>query len=783
MSDFLPVLERLEFTKIVERLSYFASSEPARAQLLQLTPTTNKELIELELQRVTEAKQLIIQEGSIPLDGIKNVLPSLRKSAIENHVLTAKELVEIATTLRTARVVSAFFKKRSPHFPLLWEVQKELFFDKVIEYNIFEALDEEGVVKDTASKDLRRIRQDIVSTSENLRRHLLTILKRVSERDFAQEEIVTTRDGRMVIPIKAEHKNHVPGFIHSSSASGATVFIEPAETLDLNNALRELQLREQREIERILRELTKQVQLVAGDIERSLRILCQLDILAAKAKYSIEILGSAPKLTTDERKISLVQARHPVLLQTHRREHVVPLDLELGTTASTLVITGPNAGGKSVALKTVGLLSLCVQAGIHIPVAPETTLCIFDKIFVDIGDEQSIENDLSTFSSHLVRLNEILREADQHSLVLIDEIGAGTDPAEGSALAASALEELTRRRCLTIATTHHGMLKVFAHQTPGIVNGSMEFDQHHLQPTYRFRLGIPGSSYALELAERLGLPDRIIRNARQLVGEEKVKLEGLLMELERQTQRYQDELKAMSEERDHLESLVSAYNQKIASLQKELRTIRRKAVLEADNIVQGAKAIIERSVREIRETNAERGKLKEVHKTIDQLRESIETLKTDHEVDDSDAITVGDVVRLKAGSEVGEVVAVQGQQAVVLWGNAKLRVRLSDLKRESKKKVQNVGSSTPPLSIEAGTEIDLRGLLGDEAIRKVQDFLDRAVMNGLHRVDIIHGKGTGALRRRVAEFLKSYPHVKAFRLGEWNEGGAGVTVVELKDEY
>jgi DNA mismatch repair protein MutS2 len=781
MRDFLPVLERLEFPKIVERLSRFASSEPARAQLLQLTPSTDKQLVELELQRVTEAKQLIIQEGSIPLDGIKNVLPALRKSAIEKHVLTPKELVEIATTLRTARIVSTFFKKRSLQFPLLWEVQKDLYFDKIIEYNIFQALDEEGVVKDSASKDLRQIRQDIGSSSENLRKHLLTILKRVFEKDFAQEEIVTTRDGRMVIPIKAEHKNHVPGFIHSTSASGATVFIEPAETLDLNNALRELQLREEREIERILGELTEQVRKVVGDIERSLRILSQLDTLAAKAKYSIEILGSAPQLT-DERRISLIQARHPVLLQSHRREQVVPLDLELGLTASTLVITGPNAGGKSVALKTVGLLSLCVQAGIHIPAAPETTLCIFDRVFVDIGDDQSIENDLSTFSSHLLRLNEVLRDANHNSLVLIDEIGAGTDPAEGGALGASVLEELTRRKCLTIATTHHGMLKVFAYQTPGMINASMEFDQLHLQPSYRLRMGIPGSSYALELAKRLNIPDHIIRRARQLIGEEKVKLEDLLVELERQTQRYQAELQAVSEERDRLESLVSAYDQRIASLQEELRMIRRKAILEADSIVQGAKAVIERSVREIRETNAERGKVKEVHNIINQLRQSIELLKSNQGVDNLDVITVGDAVRLKTGSEVGEVVAIQGQQAVVLWGNSKLKAKVSELRKESKKEIRHVGPSAASLTVDAGTEIDLRGLLGDEAIPKLQDFLDRAVMNGLHRVDIIHGKGTGALRRRVAEFLKSYPYVKTFRLGEWNEGGSGVTVVELKDE-
>ncbi len=780
MNDFAPALEKLEFHKVLDRLSQLVSSAPARTLVRQIQPLTDIPVIRLELERVSEAKALFIGEGTLPLDGIKDVLTALKKSTITNHFLNATELIEIASTLRAARTLSAFFNKRRDSAPQLALLAGDLFYDRVVEFNIYECLEEEGSVKDGASKDLKRIRQDMVSTSVNLRKHLATILKRVSEKDMAQEEIVTTRDGRMVIPVKAEHKNHVPGFIHSSSASGATVFIEPAETLDLNNMLRELQLREQREIARILTMLTDQVREIAPNVERTLSLLSLLDLIVAKAKFSIETMGSAPALT-EERTVSLVQARHPVLLQKHRREEIVPLDLSFGGETRTLIITGPNAGGKSVAMKTVGLLALCAQAGLHIPASPETELCVFRTMFVDIGDDQSIENDLSTFSSHLVQMKQVLEKADADSLALIDEIGAGTDPAEGGALAAAILADLTRRGCLTIATTHHGMLKAFAHETPQISNASMEFDQETLQPTYRFRPGVPGSSYALELGSRLGLPTSIITAARELVGEEKVRLEQLLIDLERQSQVYQQQIKEVSAERDRLDSLVQAYEQKIASLQKELKAIRSQAVAEAEQILKGAKSLVERSVKEIRESGAEKNTVKHAREELERLHHDIAAKRPEESPDQEEAIHVGDPVRLQQGTEVGEVVELKGPMATVLWGSARLKVDRKDLRKERRRST-TPGRADGGFSLPEGKpEVDLRGMMGEEAVSTVQQFLDNALLSGLHRVDIIHGKGTGALRKRIAEFLKTYPHVKSFRLGEWNEGGSGVTVVELAD--
>jgi DNA mismatch repair protein MutS2 len=468
------------------------------------------------------------------------------------------------------------------------------------------------------------------------------------------------------------------------------------------------------------------------------------------------------------------------LLQRHPREEVVPLELELGASVRTLVITGPNAGGKSVAMKTVGLLALCTQAGMHIPAAPESELGVFDDVFVDIGDDQSIENDLSTYSSHLLRLRDILQGANQKSLVLIDEIGAGTDPAEGAALAASVLKDLTERGALTIATTHHGMLKAFAHETPGVANASLEFDHETLKPTYRFRSGVPGSSYALELAKRLGVPTYIIDRARDLVGDEKVKLEQLLADLERQSQVYQEQIRQVSGERDRLTSLVRTYDEKMRDLRKELQSIRRKAIDEARDIVLGAQAVIEKTIKEIRESAANKAIVRSVREDVQNLHRRIAELGGEEQPAEPQDLHVGDTVRFKDGAQTGEIVEIKQPFATVLSGSTKLRVRLETLLKVGAQRLPAALASETLYTPEGKTEIDLRGLLGEEAIPKVERFLDDAVVAGLHRVDIIHGKGTGALRKRVADFLKTCPHVKAYRLGEWNEGGTGVTVVELE---
>lgn len=774
------VVTKLEFDKVLHRIQSLASSEPGKELALLIRPLHSKQEVAAELARVTEAKELVIAEGYIPLDGIKNILESLKRASVANQFLSILDLLDVASTLKASRAMNTFLSKHRKECPSLEVYISRLLSEKVVEYNITQALDPQGFVKDSASKELRTIRQDIVHAGEHLRKRLSSILRQISDQEFLQEEIITTRDGRLVIPVKVEHKNHVSGFIHSSSASGATVFIEPAETLDLNNGLRELHLREEREIQRILLDLTLQVREIAEPLEFSVHALEELDLIFAKAKYSIEILGTAPILT-DKKRIKLVQARHPVLLQRHTRQEVMPLDLELGDDTTTLIITGPNAGGKTVALKTVGLLALCVKAGLHIPAAEESEMCVFDEVFADIGDDQSIEQDLSTFSSHLMQLGHILSRANESSLVLVDEIGAGTDPAEGGALAAATLQELTRRKAITIATTHHGMLKVFAHETPGMANGSMEFDQETLRPTYRFRFGIPGSSFALELAERLGIDKTILDNARKELGEGKAKLESLIADLEKQSQLLSGQLNDAAHERDRLQSLVGAYDQKMAELKKELAAIKRKAVEEARQLVQDARATIEHTVKEIRENAATKEIVKSAKEGMRNLAGRFEEMTAGLSEHEELRLAVGDTVKIKGANEIGEIVELQGNSAFVLRGQTRIKANVLDLVKQQKPERSDFAYSSPVEIQGVKNEIDLRGLMGDEAINEVERFLDNAYVAGLGRVDIIHGKGTGALRKRIGDFLKEYPKAKSFRLGEWNEGGTGVTVVELKE--
>ncbi|MEK9135619.1 MAG: endonuclease MutS2, partial [Bacteroidota bacterium] len=500
---------KLEFEKVLQRVQRYAASEPGKELLGSSTFSSSVSDIKNELSCVSEVKSLIESEGYLPIEGIHSVKASIQKSGVEGAVLQPREVLQVGLTMKAAKTLREFLSKQRMQALLVWGIAEPLHVDRVLIYNIERAIDESGAVKASASKELQSIRRTINEKYDQLRKRLEAILKSVSDQGFSQDDIITTREGRMVIPVKAEHKNRVQGFIHSASASGATVFIEPSETLETNNDIRSLQFQEQREVERILKELTLQIREQRDQLLNNLNILARLDALHAKAKYSIEVLGVQPRVV-ESGQMKLVQARHPLLLMSHGYKGTVPLDLDLGADYNTLVISGPNAGGKSVAMKCVGLLVLMTQAGLHIPASDQAVVRVFRKLFVDIGDEQSIENDLSTFSSHLRNLREIAAGADRDSLVLIDEIGSGTDPAEGGAIAAAMLETLTKRDSSTIATTHHGALKVFAYETEGVENGAMEFDQATLTPTYRFKAGIPGSSYALEMADRLGLDKELL---------------------------------------------------------------------------------------------------------------------------------------------------------------------------------------------------------------------------------------------------------------------------------
>jgi DNA mismatch repair protein MutS2 len=782
-------LAKLEFETVRQRVMRYAVSEPGRDLLRSLPISTSLAHIRSELARVSETKRLLEQEESLPLDGIFPIRKALGRSGAEGAVLLPRELFEIGSTIRTARIVRTFASKRKEQFPLLWDTAENLHTDKVLEFNIDQAVDDTGAVRASASRELQNIRRAIADRYEQLKKRLGGILRTVSELGFSQEEIITTREGRMVIPVKVEHKNRVPGFVHSASSSGATVFIEPTETLELNNEIRNLQFEEQREIERILKALTAQVAAARERVGDSLGLLADCDAVQARARYSIEILGVEPTVA-DDGPIRLLQARHPILLMHHGFAGTVPLDLTLGQDFATLLISGPNAGGKSVAMKAVGLLVLMTQAGMHIPAADGSQIRVFSAMFVDIGDEQSIESDLSTFSSHLKNLKEIAERAGNETLVLIDEIGSGTDPAEGGAIAAAVLEQLTRRGALTIATTHQGALKVFAHETEGIENGAMEFDQSTLQPTYRYRPGIPGSSYALEMADRLGFDQSMMTRARTMLGHHQTRLEHLLSELEASTQQYRRTLEEVQHEKSRLDELVRQYEAKTASLASELRAVRRKALDEARMIVENANTLVEKTVREIREHNADKDTIRVAREQISNLKEDIagqrETVADEEPRSPAEPVAVGTLVHVRDGTDVGEVVSLapDGRSAVIVVGIVKLRVHTSDLRpaRTAQRPSMAPPHAEPPsLAGPVQQDLDIRGMTGDEAIPLVDKFIDTAILAGLHRVDIIHGKGTGALRKKIAEFLSKNSRVRSFHLAEWNEGGTGATTVELEE--
>lgn len=787
MSQFDAAAERLELPKILYRLQQYASSDLGREAALAVTPFTDPETISVEHNRVSEMKRVLEGEGAFPIDGIKDIRPALQQATIENNVLSSKELLAIASTLVASRNLKTFIEKRREYLQQLSFLTSSIVSFKEIEFNILQAIDENGDVKDSASKELRAIRQSIADKQSAIRRALERILRATAEQGMVRDEIVTTRDGRMVIPIKAELKNKFPGFIHSASATGQTVFIEPSETLTFNNEITELFFNEKREVERILRALTRQVRTAEPEIWATVLILRELDLTYAKGRYSIDVKGNTPFIK-DSGAVIIRQGYHPVLLLRHDRSFIVPLDFEVGGAYSTLLITGPNAGGKTVALKTLGLLTLMVQCGIHIPASPDSEFRIFERMFVLIGDQQSIDNDLSTYSSQMLQVKRITEASDDHTMVLIDEIGANTDPTEGGAIAAAVIDHLHRSGAVTVATSHQASLKAFVHNAEGMQNGAMEFDQATLIPTYRFKTGAPGSSYALEIAQRLGIDESIIAEARSFLGEQKAKLEQLILDLETRSQQLQQRLAAADDEVLRYKELSSSYESKLKNMNVEIREMKRKALEEARHLVNEAASTVERTVKEIRSSQAEKESVRIGKEKIAALEKEVTSLEkevvdtngpgTEQPVD----LKLNDTIVLRSGGQTGVVLTLPDKNGnlQVAFNTIKAKVHLSNIRSVSKKEAKKISVSHSYVSDKvASTEVDVRGMYGDEAVEIVDKFIDDAVLTGLQRVDIIHGHGTGILRKRIHAFLEQDSRIKQHRFGDRHEGGAGVTIVEL----
>ena len=777
------IKSKLEFDRIKGRIKHFTHSEPGLEKCESMEFYTDIISLEKELDKVVQMKEILNVAGDLPLEGLKDIRKSLSKMKIDGYFISPLEFLYMLEFLRVSRklnrMISDISKNDSYKIELISGITENLFSDKVLEHNIEITIDDNGEVRDSASSALNKIRKQINSHSERLRKTLSNILKRVSEKEYAQEDIVTQRDGRFVIPVKVENKRNVAGIIHSSSATGSTVFIEPTESINLNNELTELHFEEKREIEKILRELAQQLSGHTDEIKANIDILSEIDFIQAKARFAIETISVKPVLNNV--RLNLFNAYHPILLQTHKRNEVVPLNLTIGGEYNTLVISGPNAGGKTVVLKTVGLNQLMLQSGILVPVNAESEFRLFENIFISIGDEQSLENDLSTFSSHLKSIKEIVDYANDRSLILIDEIASGTDPVLGSALSSSILKCFSERNSTTIVTTHNSELKEFAYNTDRIENASLEFNVENLSPNFNFIIGVPGQSFTFEIARKYNFPESILIESHKYLDENESRLEDLLKDLNETKQSY-NILKNKSDlENTRLTALTNLYESKIKEISRNEKELKYKAKLDAEQIIKDANKLIERTIKEIREDKHKPGEIKkEFVKEAEKITE-LDSVKEEITVV-NEKINTGDIVRIKNSHSSGEVMEISNTLVSVNINGLIVKANISELEKISRRESSGKVSSVSSVEINDGKielSIDFRGKYSHEIGDALEKFIYDSINNGLKEVSIIHGKGSGKLREEVKKQLKGNKFVKSFRLGNWNEGDSGVTIAEL----
>jgi DNA mismatch repair protein MutS2 len=793
----------LEFDKILEPIAAAALSPIGAEEIRALRPFSDRQQIQQSLNELTEMRAVIDYDEHLPLSSIADLRPALQHLRIAGRTLEIRQLIELAQFLGCARRGRSYLLARREKYPLLSAIVQPITPMQDLETAIENAISfTDGSVKDSASPTLGRLRKEIRRAITETRERLQGMLKKLAAADMLQEEVITIREGRLVLMLKDEYRQRVPGLVHDESASGRTLFVEPMESVEMNNRVRQLQSAERGEVERILLELSNRLRLNLASLQTNISRLVQIDVIHAKAQFSRQLDCYAPQLDSYG-LLKLVKARHPLLLLTAGRrptqnskgktgrDSVVPLDLELGGDIVTLILTGPNAGGKTVTLKTVGLLALMTNCGLHIPAQPDSQMPIFSRLFVDIGDRQSIEDDLSTFTSHMARVVDILRQAQAGDLVLMDEIGSGTDPEAGAALAMAILQELTQRRCTTIVTTHHGALKTFAHETSGATNGSMAFDGETLRPTYQFRPGVPGASYAFEIAERLGLQKEVIAAASQWVGQEKGNIENLLAELDHKLIEQRETAEKLKREETRFTALAKLYEERMATLKAQERELKQKAIAESEAILQRANAAVEKAVREIREQAASREAIQHAKKELlavqtEIVREKRQTLKEPPALEQPlhEARPGMKVNWRKQNTIVTVLEAPDASRRVLIEvGTLRARVPLSELQSHEAPTLQKLEALARITHFETPAtlpEIDLRGSRVDDALVIVDKFLDEALLAGWNEVRLIHGKGTGALRQNIWNFLKKHPQILRFHEAAMGEGDYGVTVVELK---
>ncbi len=785
-------LQTLEFPAVLELLAAQAVSDETKERVRKIRPSTDRGEVNLLLQETTAARKMMDIHGAPALSNLRPVAASLQRAHL-GGVLNTRELLQIASVLRTTRNVASY-SGVGEEKTCIHSIFKSLTPNKYLEEKISGAILSEDEIADNASAELADLRRKIRVTSGKAREVLQRIISSSSAK-YLQEAIITIRSNRFVVPVKAECKGSIPGLVHDVSASGSTYFIEPMGAVKANNELRELLSKEEAEIQRILASLSREAASFREDILQNYDLLLALDLIFARGKLSYQMNGMEPKLVEDGGFL-FRHARHPLL----DKKKAVPIDLELGQTFDTLVITGPNTGGKTVTLKTAGLLTLMAQCGLHLPVDDGSQVSIFEKVLADIGDEQSIEQSLSTFSSHITNIVKVLGEANDRTLLLFDELGAGTDPVEGAALATAIIEESRSLGAKVMATTHYAELKLYAMTTAGVENASCEFDVETLRPTYRLLIGIPGKSNAFAIARRLGLPEHVIELAGGHLDRQNVQFEDVLSKMERQRQEMEAEKREAARLRLQMEQDAAAAKEHRKRLETERAKMLDGAREEAREILAEARAVSNTVFHELdqmkkkqkegqdwQNVNQQRSALRQ---RINQADEKFHARSLPQEEEEpTRPAQVGDTVELKRMGTRAQVLQVNKDgslqlQAGILKISAKqTEVRVVDAPKHNAQKqmrrmVRRVQSQMRASG--ARPELDIRGMTGDEGVAMVDRFLDDAVMAHLTTVTIIHGKGTGALRQAVQQHLKTCKYVKGFRLGRYGEGETGVTIVELK---
>lgn len=788
-------LKILEFNKIIDKLVSLATSSLGKELAEKLVPDTDLNRVERAQKETSDAVAFIARRGTPPMGGIHDIRDSLKRVEI-GAILNPGELLKTADVLRAVRNLKSYASNdriKTDEDNIVSELIGCLESNKRIEDRIYMSILSEDEIADNASPTLANIRRQIRNAQESIKDKLNDIIRSSRYQKYIQEPIVTLRGDRYVIPVKQEYRTEIPGLIHDSSASGATIFIEPMAVVEANNHIRELKIKEQAEIEKILGELTGEIRGIVDSLKSNVSILGRLDFIFAKARLSLDYNCVCPVLN-DEHKILIKKGRHPLL----DKKTVVPIDFWIGEDFNTLVVTGPNTGGKTVTLKTVGLFTLMTQAGLHIPANEGTKMSIFKKVYADIGDEQSIEQSLSTFSSHMKNIVGILKDVDEDSLVLFDELGAGTDPTEGAALAMSILEYLRNKGSTTVATTHYSQLKAYAVTTKFVENACCEFNVETLRPTYRLLIGVPGKSNAFAISKRLGLFDDIIEKAKEFLTQDDIKFEDMLMSIEKNLNQSENEkMKAESYrlEAEKLKKELEEQKRKLAEnrerLIQEARAEARKILLEARKEAEEIISKMRRLEQEVhnaqRQKEAEELRLK-LKRKVDSIEETLELPLAPKNalVKPPENLKPGDSVLIVNLDQKGTVITPPDKdgEVVVQAGIMKINVHISNLKLVDEQKIvlsnSGIGKIGMSKAKSISTEIDVRGYNLEEAIESVDKYLDDAYLSGLTEVSIIHGKGTGVLRSGIQKFLKSDSRVKSFRLGKYGEGESGVTIVELR---